>query len=185
MYDVGSPTLLWVMAVALRAAKCYRKLEKPYTRVSSKKPRRSYVKGVPALKIHRFETGNSKRKFSKRLYLLAKRAVQIRHNALEASRVSVTKSLAKQVGEGNYFVKILVYPHHVLRENPLATGAGADRFQTGMRKSFGRPISSAAQVKENQRLIEIRVDSPGAGKKALKIAASKMPTPCSIEEKSE
>jgi len=166
--------------MALRSAKCYRKLERPYTRVSFKKPRRSYVKGVPALKIHRFESGDSKKKFSKTLYLVAKRAAQIRHNALEAARVHATKSLAKHAGEGNYFFKVLIYPHHVLRENPLATGAGADRFQTGMRKSFGRPISSAARVRENQKILEARVDNENAGKKALKVAASKLPTPCLV-----
>ena len=166
--------------MALRPGKCYRKLERPYTRISFKKPRRSYVKGVPALKIHRFETGNKKKKFSRTLYLAVKEAVQIRHNALESARVSATKSLAKSTGEGNYFLKVLVYPHHVLRENPLATGAGADRFQTGMRLSFGRPIGSAARVKANQKVIEIRVDDEKAGKKALKIAASKLPAPCFI-----
>jgi large subunit ribosomal protein L10e len=166
--------------MALRSAKCYRKLEKPYTRVSFKKPRRSYVKGVPALKIHRFEAGEKDKKFSKTIYLVAKKAVQIRHNALEAARVLATKTLAKHAGEGNYFFKVLIYPHHVLRENPLATGAGADRFQTGMRKSFGRPISSAARVRENQKVLEVRVDNENAGKRALKAASSKLPTPCLI-----
>lgn len=166
--------------MALRAAKCYRRLEKPYTRVSFKKPRRSYVKGVPALKIHRFESGNKKKKFSKSMYLVTKEDAQIRHNALEAARVLATKNLAKNVGEDNYFFKVLVYPHHVLRENPLATGAGADRFQTGMRKSFGRPVSSAARVKVNQRILEARTDDENAGKKALKVASSKLPVPCYV-----
>lgn len=166
--------------MALRAAKCYRRLERPYTRVSFKKPRKSFVKGVPALKIHRFEVGDKKRKFSKTLYLVSKKAVQIRHNALEAARILAAKSLAKYAGEGNYFLKVLIYPHHVLRENPLATGAGADRFQTGMRKAFGRPIGSAARVRENQKIIEVRVDNENAGKKALRVAASKLPTPCIV-----
>jgi large subunit ribosomal protein L10e len=52
-----------------------------------------------------------------------------------------------------------------------------------MRKSFGRPIGAAARVKRGQRIIEIRIP-PGqesSGKKALKIASSKMPTSCYIE----
>jgi len=174
--------------MALRAAKCYSKLERPNTRVSMKKPRRSYVKGVPASKIHRFETGSPKPQFTTRMFLVSKNPVQIRHNALEAARVAVSKSLAKSVGEDAYFLKVLIYPHHILRENPLATGAGADRFQTGMRKSFGRPVGSAARVRKNQRILEIRV-SPGyesSGKKALKVASSKMPTSCYVEvEKQE
>jgi large subunit ribosomal protein L10e len=169
--------------MALRSAKCYRKHERPYTRVSTRKPRRSYVKGVPALKIHRFETGKIKPHLTRRMFLVSKNPVQIRHNALEAARVALSKALAKNVGEDSYFLKVLIYPHHVLRENPLATGAGADRFQTGMRKSFGRPIGAAARVKRGQRIIEIRIP-PGqesSGKKALKIASSKMPTSCYIE----
>ncbi|MBI4170413.1 MAG: 50S ribosomal protein L16, partial [Candidatus Aenigmarchaeota archaeon] len=31
----------------------------------------------------------------------------------------------------------------MLRENALATGAGADRFQSGMRQSFGKPVGTA------------------------------------------
>ncbi|MCK4335286.1 MAG: 50S ribosomal protein L16 [Candidatus Aenigmarchaeota archaeon] len=169
--------------MALRPARCYRRLERPNTRISKRKPRRSYVKGVPALKIHRFETGKPKPHFTLRMFLVSKNPVQIRHNALEAGRVALSKSLAKLVGEDTYFLKVLIYPHHVLRENPLATGAGADRFQTGMRKSFGRPVSAAARVRSGQRIIEIRIP-PGqenSGKKALKIASSKMPTACSIE----
>ena len=169
--------------MALRAAKCYRRLERPNTRISIRKPKRGYVKGVPASKIHRFETGNMKPEYKTSMYLTSKNPVQVRHNALEAARVAVSKTLAKLMGEDTYFLKVLVYPHHVLRENPLATGAGADRFQTGMRKSFGRPIGTAARVKEGQRIIEIRI-VPGNekfGKKALKVAASKMPTACNIE----
>ena len=169
-------------AMGLRPAKCYRKLERPNTRVSTKKPRRSYVKGVPGLRIHRFEAGESKKQFDTRILLSARKAVQIRHNALEAARIAAHKALTKHVGEGNYFLKVLVYPHHVLRENPLATGAGADRFQTGMRKSFGRPISSAARVREKQNILEIRVNKehlPGS-RKAMKVASAKLPTPCSI-----
>ncbi|HDD46111.1 MAG TPA: 50S ribosomal protein L16 [Candidatus Aenigmarchaeota archaeon] len=168
--------------MGLRPAKCYRKLERPYTRQSKSKPRKSYVKGVPYPKIHRFEIGAKDKKFGIKMFLLSKKPVQIRHNALEAARMAVTKQLSKLVGENNYFVKILVYPHHVLRENPLATGAGADRFQTGMRKSFGRPIGMAARVRSNQKLIEIRVPEnfEAMGKRALKVAASKFPTPCHI-----
>ena len=169
--------------MALRSAKCYRKLERPNTRISIRKPKRGYVKGVPNIKIHRFEHGNSKKKFEASMYMVAKEPVQIRHNALESARVSVSKELQKKVGEEAFFLKILVYPHHVLRENPLATGAGADRFQTGMRKSFGRPISKAARVKEGQRIVEIRLDKANIkfGKKAIKIGAAKVPTACRIE----
>jgi len=163
--------------MALRPAKCYRRLKRPNTRVSRRKPRRSYVKGVPDPKIHRFEMGNKKKRFPVGMALVARQSVLVRHNALEATRIALNKNLEKNIGKDAYFMKILVYPHHVMRENPLATGAGADRFQTGMRKAFGKPIGKAARVKTGQKLIEVRTD-PGKEmhiKKAMKIAASKLP----------
>jgi large subunit ribosomal protein L10e len=160
-------------------------LERPYTRQSQKKPKKGFVKGVPGSKIHRFEVGDSKGGFPVRIFLVAKEPAQVRHNALEAARVSANKPLNDALGKGGYFLKVRVFPHHVLRENPIATGAGADRFQTGMRKSFGRPVGTAAQIRAGQKIIEARV---GAGKealvkKALKRAASKMPMPCDVSDK--
>lgn len=164
--------------MGLKPAKCYRKLERPYTRQSRSKPKRSYVKGVPYPKIHKFEAGKRADSYSCVVSLVANNSVQIRHNALEAARVGAHKILTKHLGVDGFFLKVLVYPHHVLRENSLATGAGADRFQTGMRQSFGKPVSTAARVMANQSVMEVRV--PGAkkliAKNALKVAGSKLPT---------
>ena len=124
--------------MALRPGRTVRKIERPYTRVSKKVPRKSYVVGVPFPKIHIFEMGNKEGDFDVTLYLIAKNAVQIRHNAMEAARIVAHKFLEKKIGTSNYFMKILVYPHHVLREKSIATGAGADRFSQGMTLSFGR-----------------------------------------------
>ena len=170
--------------MGLRPAKCYRKLERPNTRQSRKKPKKGYVKGVPGLKIHRFEMGNKKKSFPKKFSLVAQKDVQIRDNALEAARVAAHKVLAKQAGEEAYFMKILVYPYHVLRENPLATGAGADRYQSGMRQSFGKPIGSAARVKKSQSVINVHVEAgkEAAAKRALKVAGYKLPVVCRIIE---
>ncbi len=55
----------------------------------------------------------------------------------------------------DYKFKIKVYPHHHIRENPLASGAGADRMSTGMKKSFGKVIGLAARVKEGQEVMEV------------------------------
>jgi large subunit ribosomal protein L10e len=167
----------------LRPAKCYRKLERPYTRYSRKKPRESYVKSVPPRKIVKFEMGNPKGSYDLRGYLLAENGVQIRHNALEAARVSANKTLDKMIGKDNFFLKVLIFPHHVLRENQTATGAGADRFQTGMRLAFGKTIGTAARVKPGQRLLEIRVEKSrrAAAKEAFRRAAAKFPTTCRVE----
>lgn len=168
--------------MALRPAKCYRRLERSYTRQSRKKLKKSYIKGIPQPKIKKFELGNPNKQYSMKLYLTAVNSVQIRHNALEAARVALNKSLDKNLGKDNYFFKILIYPHHVLRENVLATGAGADRFQTGMRLAFGKPIGTAARVSKNQKIIELKIDKSKEkiAREALDIAGKKLPTPCKI-----
>lgn len=168
--------------MALRPAKCYRKLERPYTRRSRRKPKRSYVKGVPDKKIHRFEMGDPKKHYQMRAYLVSERGVQIRNNALEAARIAANKYLDVNIGKENFFIKILIFPHHVMRENALATGAGADRFSEGMRRAFGKPIGLAARVSPDQRIIEVRINRGMEGfvKEALKRASAKFPTPCRV-----
>ncbi len=170
--------------MGLRPARCYRRPERPYTRQSRSRPKKGYVKGVPAIKIHRFEMGNKDKKFGRKLTLASEMNMQIRHNALEAARMAAHKVLANGLGEEGYFLKVLVYPYHVLRENPLATGAGADRFQSGMRQSFGKPIGMAARVRKRQALINVWFD-PGkeqVAKRALKIASYKLPGTCRVRD---
>jgi len=170
--------------MALRPGRCYRKVKRPYTRISQRRPRKSYVKGVPGSKINRFETGDPKRDFPVAFTLISKDDVQIRHNALESARTNANKYLMNTLGRDEYFLKILVYPHHVMRENPMATGAGADRLQEGMRRSFGKPVGFAAQVKSGQRVITIKVPE-GKGdvaKEALRRAKFKLPCRAKIEE---
>ncbi len=169
--------------MGIRPAKCYRKPKRPWTRQSRRKPKKGYVKGVPANKIHKFEMGDPNKAHSLRGYLISNSDILIRHNALEAGRVAANKAMDKFGAKEAYFMKVLVYPHEVLRENATATGAGADRFQTGMRLAFGRPIGTAAHVHKNQKLMEIRVDKSqeNAVKIALKRASAKFPTTCRIE----
>ncbi len=168
--------------MGLRPGRCYRKLQRPYTRQSVHVPKKGYVKGVPKPKITEFELG-TKGDYEARLFLLSQRDVQIRHNALEAARIAAVQTLDKKLGKGTtYFIRVRVYPHQVLRENALATGAGADRFQQGMRQNFGKPISTAARVFSGQRIMEIQVNSGGVdtAKLALKKASYKLPTPTKI-----
>ncbi|MBI2675840.1 MAG: 50S ribosomal protein L16 [Candidatus Aenigmarchaeota archaeon] len=168
--------------MGLRPARCYRTLKRAYTRFSRANKSKDYVKGIPESKIHRFEFGNAKRPYQYSLCLTVRDTVQIRHNALEACRVSLNKNLDKRVGTDAYFGKVLVYPHQILREKMLATGAGADRFQSGMRLAFGKPIGTAARVYSGQSVVEVRVDEAGleAAKKSMHIAGSKLPCPSSI-----
>ena len=158
----------------LRPARAYRRIERPYTRISRKREK-SYVKGSPHSKVVHYRMGKM-RDYNYVVKLVADSNVQIRHNAIEAARVAVNKTLANKLGD-NYYFWIKVYPFHILRENPLATGAGADRFQTGMKHAFGKPIGLAAQVKKGKEVMLVFVNQGGLeiAKKALKKGANKMP----------
>ncbi len=162
--------------MGLRPGRCYTEHERPYTRTSIRKPRRSYVKGVPALRIHQFEMG-VKGDYPLIFHLVSDKAIQIRSNALEAARTASTSFLNKKVGDKSFFLKIRIYPHHVLRENAMATGAGADRFSQGMRKSFGKPIGQAAQVKKGQKIMTVHApaNTESFVKTALKRSSMKLP----------
>jgi large subunit ribosomal protein L10e len=167
----------------LRPGRTVRRVKRPYTRVSKKVPRKSYVVGVPFPKTHQFEMGDKNMVPDVTLYLTAKRAVQIRDQALEAARIVANKFLDRKIGSTNYFMKILVYPHQVIREKPIAKGAGADRYSQGMRLAFGAPSGTAVRTKENQRLVELRIKKQNleTGKVALKKFGLKIPTPVKIE----
>ncbi len=64
----------------------------------------------------------------------------------------------------------------------MATGAGADRVQDGMRKAFGKPVSSVAVVKPNQKVLTIETNKRNFkdAKEALRRAAMKFPVTCRI-----
>lgn len=163
--------------MGLRPGRCYHELkQRAFTRISIRRPRKSYVKGVPALRIHQFEIG-MKKDYPLLFYLQSKGDIQIRSNSLEAARVTLTKHLTKNLGEENFFFKILVYPHHIIRENPMATGAGADRFSQGMRRSFGKPIGQVSRIKANQKIFMVKApdNSEKIVKDALERATKKLP----------
>ena len=165
----------------LRKAVAYRRIERPYTR-KSKYRKKNFVRATPHNLIVKYDMGDLKKKFYYKVDVNSKDAIQVRHNALEAARKSSNRLLEKKTGKVGYKLKIRIYPHHILRENPLATGAGADRMSTGMKKSFGKPIGLAAQVKPGQTLFEVHVDKNNlaVGKEAAKRISAKMPCKCQI-----
>ncbi len=160
----------------LRPGRCYSRPKRPNTRTSVRVAKKAYVKGVPVSKIHQFSIGNEKADLPVVYHLISKTSAILRSNSLEAARVVITKYLTKKLGEKNFFLKVRVYPHHVLRENPLATGAGADRFSSGMRHSFGKPIGTAAIIKSNQKIVSVSVPagSEAVAKEALDRASKKL-----------
>ncbi len=146
----------------------------PYTR-------KKYIGGVPGIKIVSFEMGNKEEKdiFPVEVTLRAEEQCRITHNALESARVAANSFLMKRLKRLNYFFKLRIYPHDVLRENKMATGAGADRVQDGMRLAFGRPVGTAARVSVDQPVFSVRVrpENVAEARKALKRASMKLPTP--------
>ncbi|MEM0476327.1 MAG: 50S ribosomal protein L16 [Candidatus Aenigmatarchaeota archaeon] len=169
--------------MALRPGRCFRRIERPYTRISYKVKSKNYIAGAPPAKVRQYEMGNKDLIDYIELKLIAKEDVQVRDNALEAARVMCNKFLERKVGNMNYYLKIIKYPHHVLREHPIAMGAGADRYSQGMRLAFGRPISRAVQLFKGEAIILLRIKKEflNLGKKALEIAASKLPKGYRIE----
>jgi large subunit ribosomal protein L10e len=82
----------------------------------------------------------------------------------------------------NYLMRVHPYPHTILRENKMIFGAHADRLQDGMRRSFGKPIGTAAHIKTDQPIITINVNANAVevAKRALKLGSAKLPIPCRI-----
>lgn len=161
-----------------KPGKMYRNLaKKAYTR-------KEYMGGVPGSKIVQFDMGNLSQEFPLEISLSVEEACQIRHTALEAARISINRKLLKDVGRMNFRLKLRVYPHHVLRENKQATGAGADRVSEGMRLSFGKAVGSAARVMKDQAIFSIYTipQYHDKCKEALKAGGHKLPSPSYITE---
>ena len=156
-------------------ARNYRKVKgQPYTR-------KEYIRGSPPPKITKFTMGDPTGKFEYQVFLVARKEARVRHNALEAARIASNRVLSGKLGN-DYCLRILPYPHAVLRENKMIFGAHADRLQDGMRKAFGKPIGTAAIVKLNQAIIMANVNENGleAAREALRRGGSKLPMPCRI-----
>jgi large subunit ribosomal protein L10e len=144
--------------------------------------RREYMGGVPGNRILQFRSGNKTTAFPVTLHMVAEERGQVRHTALEALRITAVRFLDKKAGRDNYHLHVRVYPHHVLRQNKQASGAGADRVSMGMRLAFGKPIGTAARVEKGQVLMTIHT-VPAAisiAKEAIRKATNKVATPCHI-----
>lgn len=129
----------------------------------------------------RYDMGSDAKKYAWQLDLVAKSDLQIRDRAIESARQTTNRHLESKLGKKEFKFKVMMYPHHILRENPLASGAGADRMSTGMKHSFGKPIGVAARCRKGQTLFRLLVQKKHleAGRDALKKAGYKVP--CSVK----
>jgi large subunit ribosomal protein L10e len=165
----------------LRKFAAYRGLNRPYTR-KSKYRAKSFVRSNPHNRISRYNMGNLNAEFTHVLDLVVDATLQIRDNALESARLVTLRRLEKNIGKIAFYFKIRVHPHHILRENPLASGAGADRMSTGMKCSFGKAIGVAAQLKKGQTLFRVTCNEEHVAfaKEALALAGTKLPCHCRV-----
>ena len=141
-----------------------------------------YMGGVPGIRISQFDIGDLRTKFPVHVHLIAEEQCQIRHIALEAARISANRYIVKKAGN-TYHLKLRVYPHNVLRENKIATGAGADRISEGMRAAFGGAVGTAARVHPGVKIFTISTTEEHVddAKEALRKGGVKLPTPWRIE----
>ncbi len=144
--------------------------------------RRKYMGGIPGSKIVKFTMGNTSKKFPVRVELINLEHGQIRNNSLESARIAANRQLELQLGKDLYYMKVVPFPHIVLREHKRINVAQADRFQEGMKSPYGKPTGTAARVKRGEPLIIIEVEQEGVevAKEALKRAMDKFPIPSRI-----
>ena len=142
-----------------------------------------HIKGKPQIKIAKFNSGNKKGEFEYCVQLLINEKVQIRHMAIESTRLAANKTLEKTTGESGYSSRLRIYPHIRLRENKLIAAAGADRLSEGMRRAFGKANSLAARVRQGQVIMEMNVkkEHVEAASNALRKACVKLPGTPSIK----
>ena len=117
----------------LRKWCAYRTIERPYTRWSKVRGK-AFVKSRPGKKVIKYDMGDlkgGKDKFPMCMKLVAKELGNVRTNGIEAGRIALLKRLEAKMGREGFYFKVAVVPHHVIRENPLAAGAGADTPDPG------------------------------------------------------
>ena len=170
--------------MAIRKASSYsQKKARPFTRNSRNKSK-SYIKTVPQNKVVKYHIGSQKDyregKHKYAVRMISEGRSQMRDNALEAARQFLTKSLDEQA-LGQYYLAVKVFPHHLLRENKTAAGAGADRMSSGMTHSYGIVIGRAAIVKPGQDVFFISCTTDKIARIARdSLSAVKAKMPCKM-----
>ena len=149
--------------------------DRSYTRVE-------YIRSKPPSRIARFTLGDTALDYEYRVTLVAPYSKEISSKALESARVTANKVIGVATGQ-QFLLKVVTYPHEIIRAHRFMGFAGADRLSQGMRRSFGRPTERAAMVKAGQPILAIYSMESGVetAKKALMRASKKLPLPCRVE----
>jgi large subunit ribosomal protein L10e len=160
----------------LRPGRTMRKINsQAYARYSVKKPKKNYIKALPRTALLVFNMGVRKPNYELTFTLRSKQNVQIRSNSLNAARLAANMYLEKEI-PGEYSMRVVPFPHNVIREKKFATGAGADRVSQGMTLSFGKPSAVAARVYEGQAVFELKTNAENKdiAREALRRATTKL-----------
>ncbi len=146
--------------MGLRPARTIRVAQgQKWARISTSKPRKSYVKGAPRPKVRQYEMGTDQY-YTTSVDLVCQAPIHVRDNALEAARQAANKHLEKQLLINNFFFKVMTYPHLVIREHSALGVAGADRISKGMKKAFGRPKGRMADVGKGDSIFRVYCNAP-------------------------
>ena len=168
--------------MTLRKALSYSKRKtRPYTRKSRDKSK-AYIKVVPQNKIVKYNFGEANafynNKFKYFVKLISDERILVRDNALEAGRMFINKVLENKMPK-QFYLEVKVYPHHILRNNKTAAGAGADRLSSGMSHSFGVTEGRAAIVPPGKEIFLIATESEHLARIArVCLQAVKAKLPC-------
>lgn len=157
-----------------RPAKCYRRLS---TKAFVKS---RFARGGPESKISIHDLGNKKapaEALPARINLISLESENIASEALESLRIACNKYMLKNVGKDNYHLRVCPHAMHILRINKMLSCAGADRLQTGMRGSYGKPYGMAARVFIGDHLVNIRTKEQfvAVAQEALRRGKNKLP----------
>lgn len=157
-----------------RPGRCYRFCKnKPY-------PKSRFCRGVPDPKIRNFDIGRRKANvddFPITYHCVSRELEQISSEALEAARIQANKYMTKKANKDVFHMRIRAHPFHVIRINKMLSCAGADRLQTGMRQSYGKPNGICARVRIGQILLSMRTKEGyvAQAQEALRRARMKFP----------
>lgn len=146
-----------------------------WSRYSQKKQKKNFVRALPRRSILQFNMGTVSDSYDMKATLDAEHFIQLRSNALESARQAANRYLEAKI-PGMYSFKVLVYPHNVIREHKIASGAGADRVSQGMSHAFGRPVGVAARVRARQGVLMVKTYSQNKAvvREAFRRASSKL-----------
>ncbi|MEM1557305.1 MAG: 50S ribosomal protein L16 [Thermoproteota archaeon] len=144
--------------------------------------RKEYIPRIPNLKVSKFKLGKA-REFEVVFRLVVKKPALVMQEALESARVAANKILGEELGEDNYVLKVVPYPHIICREHKMLTMAGADRLSKGMKRAYGKPVTLAARIEAGSPVMEVysKREHENIVKKSLRTAASKLPVETFID----